>query len=615
MRTIRYLRSFLGADAALTAAPFLLLGSLVIIEGVQRASALRWLSDDIFITFRYIDQWFAGHGLVYNPGEYVEGYTHPLWLLLLSGWRWLGFDMVSGSTLFGIVSQGLLLATMVYASWRMAGRASNALPVAAAAVALHYDAAVWATSGLETALFTFLVAAAVVVFSVPDIGERARLLTTGALLVLATLTRPDGILFLITMGLIVIAREWSRGSGGAEVRTRLLQFALPSLIFIPYAVWKVFYYGDLLPNTYYAKSGGGAHIAQGLTYAWMFVKGYPSTMAVLAAFLALPIAFSGKRPFRAALASIFADRSLSLSVVCLLLSVVYTLLFVVRVGGDFMYARFMVPVVPLLYLSAEAAMRALIRERRRLLWPALLIIPLLVGTVDGWNREKLFSRSELGEMVLGDGSSGIIDEHAYWTRPLARDGTDAIGMLRAVGEKLHGYFNGLTVRILIKGQASLAYASQATDVIENWGLTDPFIARLPISERGRIGHEKAAPYGYLIQRRVHFSFIMGEPPADMAAFRLVRFALPYDGWYAEMYTYDSALMNTLKERFPGQVDFVDFQKYLDDYLASSDERKWEEMERDFAEFRDFYFMHNADAEREAKMLDAMKKKQDAGTMQ
>lgn len=43
-----------------------------------------WVSDDAFITFRTIEQFFSGHGLRWNPHERVQAFTHPLWFWLLA---------------------------------------------------------------------------------------------------------------------------------------------------------------------------------------------------------------------------------------------------------------------------------------------------------------------------------------------------------------------------------------------------------------------------------------------------------------------------------------------------------------------------------------------------
>ncbi len=48
-------------------------------------ASLSWfLTDDAFISFRYARNLLEGHGLVFNPGEYVEGYSNFLWVLELA---------------------------------------------------------------------------------------------------------------------------------------------------------------------------------------------------------------------------------------------------------------------------------------------------------------------------------------------------------------------------------------------------------------------------------------------------------------------------------------------------------------------------------------------------
>ena len=53
--------------------------------------------DDAWITYRYAENLAAGNGLVYNTGEYVEGSTAPLLVLLLSLFRWLGISIPAAS--------------------------------------------------------------------------------------------------------------------------------------------------------------------------------------------------------------------------------------------------------------------------------------------------------------------------------------------------------------------------------------------------------------------------------------------------------------------------------------------------------------------------------------
>ena len=50
--------------------------------------------DDAYITLRYANNWISGHGLVWNEGEFVQGYTNFLYLIVISALGYLGFDLV-----------------------------------------------------------------------------------------------------------------------------------------------------------------------------------------------------------------------------------------------------------------------------------------------------------------------------------------------------------------------------------------------------------------------------------------------------------------------------------------------------------------------------------------
>src|SRR2546426_6673593 len=74
-------RPWLGRDRSLFAA-LLLLTALLFGYNVQRSY---FLGDDSFISFRYARHLAEGHGLVWNPGDRVEGYTNFLWVVLMAG--------------------------------------------------------------------------------------------------------------------------------------------------------------------------------------------------------------------------------------------------------------------------------------------------------------------------------------------------------------------------------------------------------------------------------------------------------------------------------------------------------------------------------------------------
>ncbi len=79
-----------------------LIGLAALIWGGLEAYSLRWTTDDAFISFRYARNLVEGHGLVFNPGEYVEGYTNPLWTLWIAGGLRLGFSAEGWANTWGI---------------------------------------------------------------------------------------------------------------------------------------------------------------------------------------------------------------------------------------------------------------------------------------------------------------------------------------------------------------------------------------------------------------------------------------------------------------------------------------------------------------------------------
>ncbi len=69
----------------LNLSPLSLLSFLPWLALLAWLSSVAWfLCDDAFISFRYTRNLLEGHGLVFNPGERVEGYTNFLWILELA---------------------------------------------------------------------------------------------------------------------------------------------------------------------------------------------------------------------------------------------------------------------------------------------------------------------------------------------------------------------------------------------------------------------------------------------------------------------------------------------------------------------------------------------------
>ncbi len=439
---------------------------------VGDAVRLRWVSDDAFISFRYAANLVDGLGLVYNAGERVEGFSNFLWTLLLAPSLALGADPVAPAQALGIVFYAATLGLLVACTLRRRGWR---VPVAALGLALHLHARVFATGGLETALFTFLVTAVVVV-TVEARGVRGYVLAS-FLALLAALTRPDGAIFLLWPLLGALLQ------GGRPLS--MAAAALPAGVLGGlYVAWKLSYFGEILPNTFYAKSAAEGRYPQGLLYLRLYFQTYwPLLAGLLAPLLLL-------RPGR-------EGRGLVLSAgACLAY-----LLFVAHVGGDFMFARFALPVTPLLLLQVETLSAHLTLPALR--WGVVLV--LLAGLALARPPASMFHLSN---------PTGIVEERAFYPRQRVEEA-------RRAGGELERAFAGVPVRVAIYGsQAMLAYYARFPYVLEaHTGLTDREIARQPLSARGRVGHEKTVGLAYLRTRDIDFVFGFGlfpvRPPPQL----------------------------------------------------------------------------------------------------
>ena len=74
--------------------PFFVLGIL---------AGLEFIKDDAYISFRYAHNLVTGHGLVFNTGERLEGFTNFLWVLVLSPFEALGWDLFQVCEVLGTI--------------------------------------------------------------------------------------------------------------------------------------------------------------------------------------------------------------------------------------------------------------------------------------------------------------------------------------------------------------------------------------------------------------------------------------------------------------------------------------------------------------------------------
>jgi hypothetical protein len=322
--------------------------------------------DDAYITYRYSRNFAHGLGLVYNPGDYVKGYSNTLYTLLMSVPELFGRDPNPFSKCLGFAAFVWIAVTV----WRLYARESDRALWTLAFLASSTALAVHCTSGLETGSYTALLFAAVARRLEEQRKPEARpwsALLFGAVVI----SRPEGILLFAAMAAhdacLRILRRRLRAPD-------LLFFALPPLVYLLELGLSYRYYGDFFPQTYHAKTRPvhgvlealqmlGSDALQQLQPGSYLAQGLDATGFGLPLLAALPLALlpaAHRRQNAALLAIVLAQ-----------------LVFIARAGSDWAPAfRFGVPLLPvLLCLLAEliALAAGLARRYRR---PAGYILAL-----------------------------------------------------------------------------------------------------------------------------------------------------------------------------------------------------------------------------------------------
>jgi arabinofuranosyltransferase len=466
------------------------------------------VAEDAFISFRYASHLASGHGLTWNIGAPpVEGYTNFLWVLLAAAAIALGFSVTLFSQVAGVAAG---LATLVYV-YRFGRSRFHLSPlhssIACLLLALSGPFATWATSGMETSLFTLFVVAACYHWT----GWLTRRSTNGGclaagFLVLATLTRPEGVLIAATL----FASGWLLME--ETTKRYVLSSMGPALVYLlpvaAYMVWRVSYFGDWLPNTYYAKVAGSPYrIVRGLIYTAAFLVYFVLSWAplLLVAWHRERAGGGMHRSSRWALRRAAREHPVHTSAlaVCFVFAV-----YVVFVGGDYMAMyRFFVPVLPLVYLLVSSFASPVLRSRhaggRPIVGAALAVLGIAFTLVHSTPLDRrLFPKPPRQHGHYG----GVQTERWHSAR------------LSLIGKFFHDYRRSARESLATDAIGAISYYSELT-VYGFHGLVDRHIARRRAKGQtpglGLPGHEKGNLM-YILSLRptfIVFSRLLEESPA------------------------------------------------------------------------------------------------------
>jgi arabinofuranosyltransferase len=256
---------------------------LMLLAGVSLIVGWRWfwfLTDDAYISFRYVSNSILGHGYVWNPPPFrpVEGYTNFLWVVLLDVvWRVFGAEPPQSAN---YLSLSFSLFSLVLVSWMVLRIRWNEslhryrflfLGLVLVAITTNRTFLAWTSSGLETAMFNFLLVLWVCCCLFVPSSSIWWVLSVTSAATCMSLTRPDGLLFLAATVVMLCVSLLQRQT--SKHRFKRLAASFPLLAVPAHLIWRKATYGEWLPNTFYAKYTG-IWPESGIRYALSFILEY-----------------------------------------------------------------------------------------------------------------------------------------------------------------------------------------------------------------------------------------------------------------------------------------------------------------------------------------------------
>jgi hypothetical protein len=386
------------------------------------------------------------------------GYSNFLWVILLGLGEMLGVTAPVSAPILG-VALGWGILAIVYFYLRRTYGGILAATAGAALLVANATFAFWLVGGLEGPLFGLLLLAGVVVaLEIEDESPLRRYLILGLLFGLAAMTRPEGVFYAVPVAGYLLLRKRDRERAklvAAFLGTTLLTFGL-------FTAWVAFYYGDPMPNPFYAKFHpiSPELLARGYGISKLFVVGYLGVPIIVVGLWALAtrLRWSSKGWLPLSILAAFV-------------------VFYVRVGGDLQALyRMWFWVLPMLALLLGEAVGVFSVDRSRQVISAVLTIGLLAASL-----QHSFRGNEKDRIITGE---AFVRQAALIGETLAKDNP------------------GVTVAANNVG--ALGYANQLR-VLDMLGLTDRHIAKAPGKRLGIPAHE-SHDGAYVLDQKPEFIF-------------------------------------------------------------------------------------------------------------
>ncbi len=415
------------------------------------------ITDDAYISFRYADRLAHGKGLTFNPGEKVEGFSNPLWTLIISVLVYLtSLPTFEIAKFLGILCSMLTFICV----WKIFRQSQSDFESSIANFGLfsvmllvNPGFHVYMTAGLEGPLLMFLLTAGV---SLSLAKKSSHNYVSAIVFGLVSITRPEGLLYALLWFVFTFRKINTKSTLGQEL-LRLLMIFLP---WVFYQSFRMLYFNDFLPNTFTAKppgAFGGDKFGIGYLLPWLGALGGFVTIGLISI---LKINHSKQ------------DKAIFKSCAGLIIT---SIIFVVYARGDWMpFGRFTTPIWPIV---------------------CLCLITWIQSVLEKLNEYSLIRLPGIAKVIIAIGI--IFSSILVWTIPIIQyGGNHDINMLMRghdqakVGKWLtENVREGTTVATFRLG--GISYFAPKMIFWDLYGLTDKEEAKF--ISRGRPGGNENDP--------------------------------------------------------------------------------------------------------------------------
>ena len=233
---------------------------ILLILGISAVFYFTFTAEDAYITYRYAENWVNHGSLVYNVGEPINAMTSPLHAVLSTALFFATGNTVISNKILSVILL-LISSLLVWTQFRKYPH----LQLLALILMMPPCVLLWTFGGLETPILLFLATMTTILAHRRPPFRLNLLFLISLLAALAFLTRYDSILFFLPITLYV-------GSKSGSIKHVVIAFAAFAILPLAWLLISIYYYGDLLPTSFYVKTPNGN--LGGLIFNGIYIASY-----------------------------------------------------------------------------------------------------------------------------------------------------------------------------------------------------------------------------------------------------------------------------------------------------------------------------------------------------